>query len=392
MHFDLRPEQQAFRETVRAFATREIAPLAAQMDATDAWPDGLWERLGAQGLLGIGIPEAYGGSGGDHLDFVLAGEELAYRSAAVALSLGAHANLCAYNLYRNGDESQRQAHLPDLCAGRRVGALCITEPDTGSDAVGMQARAVRDGDAYVLTGTKTWITNGPVADLYLVYAKTDPAAGARGISAFLVEKGAPGLSVSKPFTKMGCRGSQTGQVYFEGVRVPARARLGPEGGGVHVLMSGLDVERAVFAAIPVGQHRRALDLALDYAQARSQFGRPIADFQLIQARLADMDTTLEAARLLVWRAAVVLSQAARGGKGSPGHRLAAQALLFAAEACEAAADSAVQIHGGNGFSEEFEVNRIYRDARLGTLGAGTSEIRRLIIARELLARPSATAG
>jgi isovaleryl-CoA dehydrogenase len=384
MDFDLSEEQEALRDAVRAFAEGEIRPLAEQMDRDDRFPPALWARLGEMGLLGIGIPEAYGGSGGALMDWVIAGEEVAAASSAVALSMGAHGNLCVWNLYKNGTEAQRQRWLPDLCAGRRVGSLCITEPDTGSDAVGMQTRAERDGEDFVLTGTKTWITNAPIADVLIVYAKTEPAAGARGITAFVLERGLPGLSFSKPFDKMGCRGSPTGQVYMEGVRVGAGHVLGGVNRGVNVLMSGLDVERAIFASLSVGQSRRALELALQYAQERTQFGQPIARFQLVQAKLADMYTDLEASRLMVWRACHALSKMQRGGKGSPTHKLAASALLFAAEAAERVTDHAVQIHGGNGFSKEFEVNRIYRDARLGTIGAGTSEIRRLIIARELL--------
>jgi isovaleryl-CoA dehydrogenase len=384
MDFDLSPEQSLLQDTVRQFVEREVRPLAERIDREDRFPMELWPKLGALGVLGIGVDEAYGGSGGDMMDAVLVGEALSAGSSGIALSMGAHSNLCVYNLYRNGDEAQRRRWLPALCAGEKVGALCITEPDTGSDAVGMATTARRVGDRYLLNGSKTWITNAPIADLFLVYAKTRPEAGARGISAFLVERGAPGLGVSKPFEKLGCRGSPTGELSFQDCEVPAENLLGAEHGGVHVLMSGLDVERAVFASLPVGQAQRALDLSLRYARERRQFGKPIGEHQLVAARLADMYTRVEASRLMVYRAATALAGFERGGRGSPIHRLAASSLLFAAEAAEKVVYDAVQIHGGNGYSAEFEVSRLYRDVRLGTIGAGTSEIRRLIIARELL--------
>ena len=384
MDFSLTPDQLAFRDAVRAFCVRELRPRAAEIDRTDTFPPDLWGTLGDMGLLGVGVPERYGGSGGDTFDSYLAGEELAAASSGVALSSGAHGYLCVYNLFRNGSEAQRERYLPDLCAGRRIGALCITEPDTGSDAVGMTTRAVADGDGFVLTGGKTWITNAPIADVFLLYAKTDPDAGARGITAFLLERGMPGLSTSGPIDKLGCKGSPTGRVFLDGVRVGPEQVLGRVGHGVHVLMSGLDVERALFASLAVGQARRALELALQYSRERVQFGRPIAQFQMIQAKLADMYTRVEAARLLTMRAAAACVDLDRGGKGTEVHMLAASALLFAAEAAEKVVYDAVQIHGGNGYAAEFEVSRLYRDVRLGTIGAGTSEIRRLIIARELL--------
>ena len=384
MDFALTPEQEAFRDSVRAFCARELVPRAAEVDATDTFPAELWERMGEMGLLGVAVPEELGGSGGTLFDAYLAGEELAAASSGIALSSGAHTYLCVYNLYRNGSSEQHARYLPDLCSGRKVGALCITEPDVGSDAMGMTTRADPDGDGYVLTGGKTWITNAPIADVFLLYAKTDPTAGARGITAFLIERGMEGLTTSGPIDKLGCKGSPTGRVFLDGVRVGPEQVLGQPGGGVDVLMSGLDVERAVFASLAVGQARRALELALSYSQERSQFGRPISQFQMIQAKLADMYTRVEAARLLTMRASMACVQMERGGKGSEVHKLAASALLFSAEAAEKVVYDALQIHGGNGYASEFEISRLYRDVRLGTIGAGTSEIRRLIVARELL--------
>lgn len=384
MDFSLSEAQELYRDAVRQFCARELTPIAADIDKSDRMPDGLWEKLGEMGLLGIGVPEEYGGSGGDIFDSYIAGEELAAASSGVALSSGAHAYLCVYNLFRNGTEAQRRRYLPDLCAGRKVGALCITEPDCGSDAIGMTTRAEPDGDGFVLTGGKTWITNGPIADVFVLYAKTDPSAGARGITAFLLERGMEGLSTSAPFEKLGCKGSPTGRVFLDEVRVGPEQVLGEVGRGVHVLMSGLDVERAVFATLAIGQARRAFELALAYSQERVQFRRPIAQFQLVQAKLADMYTRIEAARLLTQRATLACVNMSRGGKGTEVHKLAASALLFSAEAAEKVVYDALQIHGGNGYSEEFEISRLYRDVRLGTIGAGTSEIRRLIVARELL--------
>lgn len=382
--FSLSEDQELFRKAIRDFCEREITPIAAEIDKADRFPDDLWKKLGDMGLLGIGVPESYGGSGGDMFDSFLAGEELAAASSGVALSSGAHAYLCVYNLFRNGSEAQRQRYLPELCAGRRVGALCITEPDIGSDAMGMTTRAEPDGDGFVLTGGKTWITNGPIADVFVLYAKTDPNAGARSLTAFILERGMPGLTTSAPFDKLGCKGSPTGRVFLDGVRVGPEQVLGRVGGGVHVLMSGLDVERALFSTLAIGQARRAFELALAYSQQRAQFGRPIAQFQMVQAKLADMYTRIEAARLLTQRATLACVDMNRGGKGTQVHKLAASALLFSAEAAEKVVYDALQIHGGNGYSAEFEISRLYRDVRLGTIGAGTSEIRRLIIARELL--------
>ncbi|MDP6538485.1 MAG: acyl-CoA dehydrogenase family protein [Planctomycetota bacterium] len=384
MNQDPTHEHAALRESVRAFVEGEVAPLSDELERTRDIPAALWRKLGALGLFGLGISETEGGSGGDMLAVLLAWEELAYGSTSVALSTAAHANLCAHNLSRNADAEQRARLLPGLLSGERIGALALTEPEAGSDAVGIRTTARRDGDAFVLDGSKTLITNAPCADLFLTYAKTASDRGAKGISAFVVERGSPGLAVSEPIEKMGCKASPTAQVFFNGCRVPAANLIGEEHGGIDVMMGGLDVERVVMSSLPIGGARRCLDLCLRYVREREQFGRPIGEFQLIQAKLADMYTKIEAARQLAHHAAAGLDELERGGKGTRIHKLSAAALLFAGEAGNEIAHEAVQIHGGYGFTDEYEVSRIYRDMRLATLGAGTSEMRRLIIARELL--------
>lgn len=384
MDFELSEDQKAVIGAVRAFVEREVRPKAAAWDEAHALPDGIWRRMGDLGFLGVTLPEAFGGGGADLLTGALVGEELAKGSASLALSYGAHANLCAHNLARNGTDEQRRRWLPGLCRGDLVGCMALTEPGAGSDAVGITTRAVRDGGDFVLNGRKTFITNGPIADLALVYAKTDPEAGPRGITAFVVERGTPGFSASRPLAKMGHRASPTGDLLFEDCRVPASHVLGMVNGGISVMMGGLDIERAFFASGAVGLAERALDLAVAYARDRRQFGRPIASFQLIQAKVADMVTEIEAARLLARRAVILADRAERGGAGTEVHKVAAAALLFAAETAQRVVDHAVQIHGGYGYCDEYEVSRLYRDVRLFTLGAGTSEIRRLVIAEEVL--------
>ncbi len=384
MDFEPTEDQRAVVEAVRAFVEREVRPHAAAWDEAHALPDGIWRRMGDLGLLGITLPEAFGGGGADLLTGALVGEEVAKGSASLALSYGAHSNLCAHNLARNGTDEQRRRWLPGLCRGDLVGCMALTEPGAGSDAVGITTRAVRDGDDFVLNGRKTFITNGPVADVALVYAKTDPEAGARGITAFVVERGTPGFTSSRPLDKMGHRASPTGDLVFEDCRVPADNVLGAVNGGIAVMMDGLDIERAFFASGAVGLAERALEVAVAYARERRQFGRPIASFQLIQAKVADMYTEVEAARLLARRAVVLADRVERGGAGTEVHKVAAAALLFAAETAQRVVDHAVQIHGGYGYCDEYEVSRLYRDVRLFTLGAGTSEIRRLVIAEEVL--------
>lgn len=379
-------EHYLLRESVRKFANNEIAPLAEEIDRADKMPEDLFAKMGRLGILGISIPEEFGGAGSDFLAALIAGEEVARVSPAVSLSYGAHTYLCAYNLYRNGTAEQRRKYLPSLCTGEHIGALALTEPDAGSDAVSIRTRAVKKGNEYILNGSKTFITNGPIADTLIVYAKTDPQAGAKGISAFIVERDFPGFAVARKLEKMGMRGSPTGELFFEDCRVPAENLLGKENLGIDVMMSGLDVERVLFGGLGLGLAQAAFEHSVKYAKERVQFGRPIASFQLIQAKLADMFTHIEAARLYCYQVARAAQSAERGGKGTTIHKRAASAVLFAAEMCNWVASEAVQIHGGYGYMLEYPVQRLMRDAKLMTIGAGTSEIRRLVVAREILSQ------
>jgi len=384
--FELTPEQQATLELADAFGRSELAPLARRMDDEEWWPEDLWPRLGKAGFLGVTIPEDQGGPGLDVFSSALILQAFARWNPAVALSWLAHENLCLNNILRNGDPDQRKRYLPGLADGTLVGALALTEPGAGSDALGsMATTAKRDGDDYLLNGRKIYITNGPVADVILVYAKSAPERGAKGISAFIVEKGDRGFSVAQKLVKMGCRGSPTGELLFDDCRVPARNRIGAENAGVVVLMSGLDLERAVSAAISVGAAERMLELSLAHARERRQFGRPLGEFQMIQEKLANMYTGIESMKCLAYKAlaAVNVLEQGAGGRGAV-HRLTAASLLHAAEACSRIASDAVQIHGGSGYMWEMEVNRLYRATKLIEIGAGTSEVRRLIIAEELL--------
>lgn len=374
----LAEEHRLVFESALAFARKEFGPDAARMDEEDRFPPDLWQRLAAAGYLGIGIPEEYGGSGGDYLTSALVCQALTRVSPAIGLSYGAHLNLCAHNLYRNGTEAQKHAYLPKLCDGTWVGCLGITEPNAGSDAMGIECTARADGDRYVLNGSKMFVTNGPGADFMLLYAKTDPAAGKRGISAFCVELPAEGFSVSRKLDKVGMRGSPTGELSFHDTPVPRENLVGEVNQGFKVVMSGLDLERAFYAFLAVGVAEECLELALAYAKERQQFGAPIASFQLIQAKLADMYVGVLTSRLIAHEAMRCAMTGARSSKE------AAAALLYASETSQKVADQAVQIHGGYGYMKEFPVQRFWRDGRLGTIGAGTSEIRRLIIARELL--------
>jgi isovaleryl-CoA dehydrogenase len=373
----LSDEHRLLRDTVLAFARREIAPIADEIDRTDAFPPGLFRQLGDLGVLGVTVPKEYGGAGADLLSGVLVIEQLARASASVALSYGAHANLCVNNLYTNGSEEQRRAYLPGLCSGELVGALAITEPDAGSDATGIRTTAVADGDDFVLNGSKMFITNGTIADVFVLYAKTSPEKGPRGITTFIVEKSFPGFSVSRKLDKWGHRGSPTAELRLDDCRVPRRNVLGTIDEGVDIMMRGLDCERVFLAGESIGIAEEALSLSIGYARQREQFGQPIGSFQLIQAKLADMYTQIEAARALVYQTAVLADR-------SPVRKEAAAAILYAAEMSTRVALDAMQIHGGYGYLTDLPLGRLVRDAKLLEIGAGTSEIRRLIIGRELL--------
>ena len=375
---DFSPDEVELQSTVRRFVRREIVPLADRMDREDFFPRDVFSRLGEQGFLGPTIPPEFDGLGQSYRAQALILEEIARVSPALALSVGAHSNLCADNLCRNGTPEQRRSFLPDLVAGRAVGALALTEPTAGSDAVSLRTRADRKGDHYLLNGSKQFITNGPVADTLLVYAKTQPSKGSKGISAFIVTRDAPGFSVSRSLDKMGMRGSPTGELAFQDCRVPASQRVGAEDQGVSVMMSGLNVERAVLSAIPVGIMAECLDRSVEYARQREQFGKKIGRFQLVQEKLANMYAQLQASRLLLYQALSAVDRDKRS------HRASATALTFGSEASTRVAMDAIQVFGGYGYMRDLPLERLARDAKLLEIGAGTSEIRRLLVARELL--------
>ncbi len=380
----LSPELQALRDSVRDFAQAEIAPLAAQADRDDTFPRQLWPRLGAMGLLGITVSEDWGGSGQGYLAHLIAMEEISRAAGGIALSYGAHSNLCVNQIHRHGTDAQKARYLPPLISGEHVGALAMSEPEAGSDVVSMRLSATLGpgGDHYVLQGRKMWITNGPVADTLVVYAKTAPERGARGITAFLIERGMPGFSVAQRLDKLGMRGSPTGELVFEQVRVPVEHVLGEVNGGVRVLMSGLDIERAVLAGGPLGLMQAVLDQVLPYVHQRRQFGQAIGEFQLIQAKVADLYTTLQAARCFAYTVGRNLD--ACGEQGARHLRKDCAALiLWVAEQATRMASDGIQIHGGNGYSNDYPRGRLWRDAKLYEIGAGTSEIRRMLIGREL---------
>jgi isovaleryl-CoA dehydrogenase len=365
------------RATVRRFAREEIAPLAAEIDRSNEFPRQLWPKLGAQGLLGVTVPERWGGSDLGYLAHIVAMEEISRASGSVGLSYGAHSNLCVNQLRLNGTDAQRDRYLPRLVSGEHVGSLAMSEPGAGSDVVSMQLRAERRGDRYVLTGRKMWITNGPDADVLVVYAKTDPAAGPKGITAFIVERGFAGFSTAQKLDKLGMRGSSTCELVFEGCEVPEENVLGGVNRGVKVLMSGLDYERAVLTGGPLGLMAACLDVVLPYLHERQQFGQPIGTFQLMQAKLADLYASLSAARAYAY----AVGRACDAGRCT--RQDAAGTILFAAEKATEAALEAIQILGGNGYINDYPAGRLLRDAKLYEIGAGTQEIRRMLIGREL---------
>ena len=368
------------------FAQAEAYPLAQRMDDEEWWPEEIFPKIGATGYFGVTAPEELGGSGMDVFTSGLILQALGRWNHALALAWVAHENLCLHNILRNANDAQKQRYVPGLCKGTSIGALGLTEPGAGSDALGsMRTTARREGGYYVLNGSKIYITNGPVADVLLVYAKTDKDKGAQGISAFIVEKDFPGFKVAQKLIKMGFRGSQTAELVFEDCKVPAENLVGEENRGVKVVMSGLDLERAMISPICLGIAERALALSLDYARQRKQFGRPIADFQMIQAKLADMYTWVESMRLFTYqtlRAANVIGEE-DGGRGEI-HKLTAAGVLYVAETMNKVLNDAVQVHGGSGYIWESEINRLYRSIKLLEIGAGTSEVRKMIISKEML--------
>jgi isovaleryl-CoA dehydrogenase len=377
LDFDLGETADMMRDQVADFAAREIAPRAADIDRSNQFPEDLWQKMGELGVLGVTVEPEFGGAGMGYLEHVVAMEEISRASASVGLSYGAHSNLCVNQIRRNASEAQKRKYLPKLISGEHVGALAMSEPGAGSDVVSMKLRADRVADGYVLNGTKMWITNGPDADLLVVYAKTDPDAGARGISCFLVEKGMKGFTTSPKLDKLGMRGSNTGELVFKDCFVPDANRMGLEGAGVKVLMSGLDFERAVLAAGPLGIMQSCLDVVIPYIHERKQFGEPIGSFQLMQGKIADMYTIANAARAYVY----AVARACDRGHGS--RKDAAGAILFAAEKATWMALEAIQVLGGNGYINDYPTGRLLRDAKLYEIGAGTSEIRRWLIGREL---------
>jgi isovaleryl-CoA dehydrogenase len=377
LDFDLGADIDLLRDTVRAFADDEITPLAAEIDRTDKFPRQLWPKMGELGLHGITVEEEYGGTNMGYLAHVVAMEEVSRGSAAVGLSYGAHSNLCVNQIRRNGSDRQKRKYLPKLISGEHVGSLAMSEPGAGSDVVGMRTRAVKKGDRYVLNGSKMWITNGPESEVLVVYAKTAPDAGPRGISAFLIEKGMKGFSPAQKLDKLGMRGSPTSELVFQDCEVPEDNLLGKPNEGVKVLMSGLDYERAVLAAGPLGIMQACLEAVIPYVHERKQFGQPIGEFQLMQGKLADMYTTMNACKAYVYAVARACD------RGQTTRKDAAGAILYAAEKATWMALEAIQALGGNGYINEFPTGRLLRDAKLYEIGAGTSEIRRMLIGREL---------
>ncbi|WP_411358594.1 isovaleryl-CoA dehydrogenase [Pseudidiomarina salilacus] len=377
LNFGLGETAEMIRESVNAFARDEIAPRAAEIDEQNEFPSDLWRKMGDLGLLGMTVPEQYGGSGLGYLEHVIAMEEISRASASVGLSYGAHSNLCVNQIARNGSEAQKQKYLPKLCSGEHVGALAMSEPNAGSDVVSMKLRAELKGDHYVLNGNKMWITNGPDADVLVVYAKTNPEKNSRGITAFIIEKDFRGFRTAQKLDKLGMRGSNTCELVFEDCKVPVENVMGEVDGGVAVLMSGLDYERAVLAAGPLGIMQACLDVVVPYIHDRKQFGQSIGQFQLVQGKVADMYTRTNAARAYVYAVAQSCD------RGETTRKDAAGAILYAAELATQLALDAIQLLGGNGYINEYPTGRLLRDAKLYEIGAGTSEIRRMLIGREL---------
>ncbi|MBI3444576.1 MAG: isovaleryl-CoA dehydrogenase [Magnetospirillum sp.] len=377
LNFDLGETADMMRDAVSAFASAEIAPRAAEIDRSNEFPNELWPRLGAMGLLGITVEEKYGGAGMGYLEHVVAMEEISRASASVGLSYGAHSNLCVNQIKRNGTEAQKMKYLPKLISGEYIGALAMSEPNAGSDVVSMKLKAEKKGDRYILNGTKMWITNGPDADVIVVYAKTDIHAGPRGITAFIVEKGFKGFSVAQKLDKLGMRGSNTGELVFQDCEVPEENVLNAVGKGVNVLMSGLDYERVVLTGGPLGIMAACMDIVIHYVHERSQFGQPIGTFQLMQGKLADMYTTFNACRAYTYAVAKACD------RGETNRKDAAGVILYGAEKATWMTLEAIQTLGGNGYINEYATGRLLRDAKLYEIGAGTSEIRRMLIGREL---------
>ncbi|WP_313282373.1 isovaleryl-CoA dehydrogenase [Stutzerimonas balearica] len=377
LNFALGETIEMLRDQVRAFVDAELAPRAAEIDATNTFPMDMWRRFGEMGLLGVTVPEEYGGAGLGYLAHVVAMEEISRASASVALSYGAHSNLCVNQINRNGSEAQKQKYLPRLISGEHVGALAMSEPNAGSDVVSMKLRAEKRGDRYVLNGSKTWITNGPDANTYVIYAKTDLDKGPHGITAFIVERDWKGFSRGNKFDKLGMRGSNTCELFFDDVEVPEENVLGQLNGGVRVLMSGLDYERVVLAGGPTGIMQACLDVVVPYIHDRKQFGQSIGEFQFIQGKVADMYTQLNASRAYLYAVAQACD------RGETTRKDAAGVILYTAENATQMALQAIQILGGNGYINEFPTGRLLRDAKLYEIGAGTSEIRRMLIGREL---------
>lgn len=382
LNFGLGSDIDMLRDSVNKFCQAELAPRAADIDLENNFPSDMWRKFGDMGLLGMTVDEKYGGSGMGYIAHAIAMEEVSRASASVGLSYGAHSNLCVNQIHRNGNEAQKEKYLPKLCSGEHVGALAMSEPNAGSDVVSLKLRADKNGDHYILNGNKMWITNGPDADTYVIYAKTDINAGARGITAFIVERNTPGFSQAQKLDKLGMRGSNTCELIFEDCKVPAENILGEENQGVRVLMSGLDYERVILSGGPVGIMQACMDTVVPYIHDRKQFGQSIGEFQLIQGKVADMYAELNASR------AYLYSVAQACDRGETTRKDAAAVILYTAERATQHALDAIQILGGNGYTNEFPAARLLRDAKLYEIGAGTSEIRRMLIGRELFKETS----